>query len=91
VDIDRDGNLSSTYRGHICGRHCKGELVAAHYGLLLGAHKVKSGRRKAIGNYLLQHLGIVTREQNDPVGRAVRPSDLLLGRGRACFGRVGYQ
>jgi hypothetical protein len=35
--------------------------------------------------------GIVTCEQYDPVGGAIRPADLLLGRGRSRLWRICHQ
>jgi hypothetical protein len=56
-----------------------------------GRRKAKDGRRKPIGNNFLDHVRIVTREQDDPIGAAVRPSNLLLSSGQTRFWRIGQQ
>lgn len=75
----------------IQGGHGKGELVATHHGIFFGTNTFKCTRREPVLDRLLHHFVIITRQQNDPIGGTICPSDLLLSRGRARSGRVSYQ
>src|SRR5437773_12514598 len=85
----RQGALLSP--GGVLRGHGEGKPVASRRGFLPGTRKAKGRCRKPVRDYLLQRLRVITREQNNPVGGAVRSAYLLLGRGRARFRRVGKQ
>jgi hypothetical protein len=79
------------HRGQIEWCHSECKPVLADRRIFAGARKTKGGRGKLIGNNFLDYVPIVTREQDDPISGAVRPSNLLLYSGRAHSGRVGQQ
>jgi hypothetical protein len=60
---------------------CHGERkrVPSSDHVILSAHASKNRRRKPLRHDLVNDLPVVSREQNDPIGGAVRSANLLLG------------
>ena len=72
LPVSRHLHRCQVERGH---SECK--PVVADRRIFAGACKSKGGRRKPIGNSFLDRVSIVTREQDNPIGGAVRPSNLF--------------